>query len=244
MSTARNIIKNRVKAGNTVIGVGCYSAALTATQEDKVIKVGNTTDDPWLDFYEQVIKVNPNNIHLPTVHSIHIDHDNDYYVAVVEKLYEHQDREFGDIVGNDLLEDKITECITDNSIGQFEFFIALDDCRTSFGEFDEYQLYSACNQIQDLIRRSYRQSEFDEEGYESLSLDLHTNNILYRKDGTLVINDPICDTDMEDVDDLSNWADEHELTDQGTGLHTVGRKKHSSLYASQQGGKNEQNYYT
>ncbi len=225
MSTARNLIKNRIKAGNTVIGVGCYSAALTATQEDKVIKVGNTTDDPWLDFYEEVIKPNPKNIHLPTVHSIHIDHDNDYYVAVVEKLYEHQDREYGDIVGADLLEEKVSECINDRNISQFKFFVNLEDCRTSFGEFDEYQLYSACNQIQDLIRRSYRENdcecdyylEEDEEcphsGYERLCLDLHTNNILYREDGTLVINDPICDADMEDVDDLSNWADEQELVE-------------------------------
>ena len=50
MTTARNLIKNRIKAGNAVIGVGCYSAALTATDYNKVIKVGNTTSDPWLDF--------------------------------------------------------------------------------------------------------------------------------------------------------------------------------------------------
>jgi len=225
MSTARNLIKNRVRAGNTVIGVGCYSAALTATDANKVIKVGSTTDDPWLDFYEQVIKVNPKNIHFPKVHSIHIDHSNDYYVAVVEKLYEHHDRWMGDIDGTDLLEDTVSGCINDRSISQDDFISALEDCSTCYGEFDEHQLYAACNQIQDLIRRSYIENdceceyylEEDEEcphtGYERLSVDLHTNNILYRIDGTLVINDPICDSDMEDVDDLSNWADEQELTD-------------------------------
>lgn len=223
MSTARNLIKNRIKAGNTVIGVGCYSAALTATQTDKVIKVGNTTDDPWLDFYDEVIKHNPKNIHLPKVYNIHVDHDNDYYVAVVEKLYEHNDRFMGDIDGTDQLEDVVVECINDRSVSQFDFFVALDDCRTCYGEFDEYQLYAACNQIQDLIRRSwsdwgYCECGVDEDGScecgsERLSLDLHTSNILYREDGTLVINDPVCDTDMEDVDDLSNWADEQELTD-------------------------------
>ena len=254
MSTARNLIKNRVKAGNTVIGVGCYSAALTATHEDKVIKVGNTTNDPWLDFYEEVIKHNSNNIHLPKVYNIHIDYDNDYYVAVVEKLYEHDDRFMGDIEGTDQLEDTVYECINDRSVSQFDFFVALDDCRTCYGEFDEYQLYAACNQIQDLIRRSWSDWGYCECGAEDhdscdcgserLSLDLHCNNFLYRKDGTIVINDPICDTDMEDVDDLANWADEQELTYQGTGLQTVGRQKHSSLCASKNGGKNDYYNYT
>lgn len=225
MSTARSLIKNRVKAGNTVIGVGCYSAALTATDESKVIKVGSTTDDPWLDFYEEVVKVNPKNPHFPKVYNIHIDYENDYYVAVTEKLYEHLDRFNGDIEGTDLLEETVTQCINDRSVSQDNFLSSLEDCRTCYGEFDEFQLYAACNQIQDLIRRSYRDTDCDcdyyleEEwecphtGYERLSADLHTNNILYRQDGTLVINDPICDSDMDDVQDLSIWADEEELTD-------------------------------
>ena len=219
MSTARNLIKNRVKAGNTVIGVGCYSAALTATHEDKVIKVGNTTNDPWLEFYNEVIRANPKNIHLPKVHDIHIDYDNDYYVAVVEKLYEHDERFMGDREGTDLLEEAVIECISDRSVDKFSFFVSLDDCKTCYGEFEPHQLHSVCNQIQDLVRRSYRacwdceceDADSCDCGSESLSVDLHTNNILYRKDGTLVINDPVCDANMEDVDDLSNWADDHEL---------------------------------
>ena len=219
MSTARNLIKNRVKAGNTVIGVGCYSAALTARDEDKVIKVGNTTNDPWLEFYHEVIRANPKNIHLPKVHDIHIDYDNDYYVAVVEKLYEHDERFMGDREGTDLLEEAVIQCINDRSIDKFSFFVSLDDCKTCYGEFEPHQLHSVCNQIRDLVRRSYSdwgycdcEEDVDCEcGSESLSVDLHTNNILYRKDGTLVINDPVCDANMEDVDDLSNWADDHEL---------------------------------
>ena len=222
MSTARNLIKNRIKAGNTVIGVGCYSAALTARDEDKVIKVGNTTNDPWLEFYNEVIRANPKNIHLPKVHDIHIDYDNDYYVAVVEKLYEHDERFMGDREGTDLLEEAVIEWISDRSLDKFNLFVSLDDCKTCYGEFEPHQLHSVCNQIRDLVRRSYsdwgycdcEEGEFSDNcecGCESLSVDLHTNNILYRKDGTLVINDPVCDANMEDVDDLSNWADDHEL---------------------------------
>jgi len=36
---------------------------------------------------------------------------------------------------------------------------------------------------------------------------------MYRRDGTVVINDPLCDTDMDEVDDLSNWADEMEIVE-------------------------------
>ena len=39
MTTARNLIKNRIKAGNAVIGVGCYSAALTATDLTRLSKL-------------------------------------------------------------------------------------------------------------------------------------------------------------------------------------------------------------
>ena len=220
MSTARTIIKNRIKAGNTVIGVGCYSAALTATDEDKVIKVGNTTCDPWLEYYERVIKINPNNPHLPKVHSIHVDSDNDYYVAVVEKLFEHDERFMGDICGPDLLEETVRNCCVDSSYDSAKMHYELEACELCYGEYDSFQLYSACRQIRDMIRMSYREDvcdceyydeECDHTGHETLSVDLHTNNILYRKDGTLVINDPVCDADMDDVDDLSTWADEVDI---------------------------------
>ena len=45
------------------------------------------------------------------------------------------------------------------------------------------------------------------------TIDLHTSNMLYRDDSVLVINDPICNADMEDGDDLSYWADEMEIVD-------------------------------
>lgn len=222
MSTARTIIKNRVKAGNTVIGVGCYSAAITSASRDKVLKVGNTTTDPWLQFYYKVVRTNPNNPHLPKVHSIHVDDDHDYYVAVVEKLYEHEDRAYGDICGLDALEELVANTCNDDSVGLEDWMDAVQDVDLCFGEFDEHQLYAACNQIRHMIRTSYvdddceceyYEEDCDHTGYESLNLDLHSNNILYREDGTLVINDPVSDSDMDDVDDLSIWADEEELVD-------------------------------
>ena len=144
MSTARNIIKNRIKAGNTVLGVGCYSAAIESTSDDKIIKVGNTTDDPWL-----------------------------YYEA--------------------------------------------HDC---YGEFNASRLYDVLAGVRTCKDNSIQLGCNDEcdDGqcncsWESLSVDLHLDNIMYRRDGTVVINDPLCDTDMDEVDDLSNWADEMEIVE-------------------------------
>lgn len=223
MTTARNLIKNRIRAGNTVIGVGCYSAALSSQSYDKVLKIGNSTTDPWLEYYYDVIAPNNGkNPHYPKVHSIHVDEGNDYYVAVVERLYEHEQREFGDIVGNDDLENVIIKAIDDDSLGLYEFMEELTEGASSlsYGEFDEYKLYEAVEEIRRLISRSktiycdcHGCEDCDECDEKELNLDLHSNNFLYRRDGTIVLNDPLSDSDMEDVDDLSNWADEMEIVE-------------------------------
>ena len=45
--TAYNLIKSLTKRGNTVIGSGCYAAAITmSTDPDKVIKIGNNVAKP------------------------------------------------------------------------------------------------------------------------------------------------------------------------------------------------------
>lgn len=41
----------------------------------------------------------------------------------------------------------------------------------------------------------------------SSKLDLHDNNIMRRKDGTLVLTDPLCNVNMYDVLDVSDWLD-------------------------------------
>ena len=89
------------------------------------------------------------------------------------------------------------------------------DC---YGEFNASRLYDvltgvrACKDNSTELRCNEEcEDEQCTQGRKSLSVDLHTSNIMYRRDGTVVINDPLCDTDMEDVDDLSNWADEMEI---------------------------------
>ena len=223
MTTARTIIKNRVRAGNTLLGVGCYSAAIQPKlSQDTIIKVGNATNDPWLIFYDEVISRYPDNIHLPKVHDIHIDHEHDYYVAVVERLNKHPDREYGDIIGTDSLEEVVRECSDMGySFDDFAVKVVGNDCHLAYGEFNPAQLYEACKGIHAVKEGSYNTAYIDvceceaeisdhcECGYHDLSVDLHANNFMYRSDGTIVINDPICDSDMDDVDDLNTWANEH-----------------------------------
>jgi len=40
-------------------------------------------------------------------------------------------------------------------------------------------------------------------------LDLHTNNVMCRENGTLVLSDPLCGTNMYDILDVSDWLDYH-----------------------------------
>ena len=74
MMTARNIIKTMVNRGNTLLGVGCYSAALSSRVDaSKAIKIGTDMEDPWLDYYNFVIKLLPDNDFTPQVYGFHYD---------------------------------------------------------------------------------------------------------------------------------------------------------------------------
>ena len=50
----------------------------------KVIKISNTTDDPWLDYYHDIIKCNRGQPHVPNIDKVYIDHYYEYYVANME----------------------------------------------------------------------------------------------------------------------------------------------------------------
>ena len=71
MTTARNIIKKRMKKhGNTLLGVGVYSAVIDqGSKQNKVIKIGNTLTDPWIDYYQYLkIDLHPHlNLFVPLV---------------------------------------------------------------------------------------------------------------------------------------------------------------------------------
>ena len=212
MTTARNIIKKRLKKhGNTLLGVGVYSAVIDqGSKQNKVIKIGNTLTDPWLDYYQNAIACS-NNPHFPTVYSFHHDQSNEYYVAVVEKLLpEHPE---GNATNSNL--SCLQEIFRIHAGSQSDYETFKDEiwanADTFNGSFytDVEQLWSAIYAIKQLRDDTWN---YETEEYE-YAVDMHAGNLMFRQDGTLVLNDPLSDTEIEFEDDLAQWADEHIATE-------------------------------
>ena len=208
MTTARNIIKKRMKKhGNTLLGVGVYSAVIDqGSTQNKVIKIGNTLTDPWIDYYQNAI-VNSNNPHFPTVHSFHHDESNEYYVAVVEKLLPTHPGGEATMAGiNPLQEIFRTHIGQDSDYETFkdEVWVNADTFNGPFYT-DVEQLWDAV-----LAIKQIRDSTWDyETGEYEYAIDNHGGNLMYRQDGTLVLNDPLSDTEIQYEDDLAQWVEEY-----------------------------------
>ena len=85
--TAHRIIKSLVNRGNAVVGVGCYSAAMACQSNySQIIKVGTDMEDPWLDYYYEIIKPMQGNPFVPKVYSFYHDEANEYFICQMEKL--------------------------------------------------------------------------------------------------------------------------------------------------------------
>ena len=90
MNTGSRLAKKLSIRGNTVAGVGCYSAVIEKRNTDKtVIKIGTTLTDPWLQYYESVIVPLKGNPFIPKVNSVRefYGYDEEYYIADMEVLY-------------------------------------------------------------------------------------------------------------------------------------------------------------
>ena len=196
--TAFNIIKSLAKQGNAVIGAGCYAAALSSRVDgNKIIKVGNNINDPWLDYYE-IIKTNQHNPCVPRIYSFHIDVDNGYYVCVMERL---QDR--GD--SKDTIEiAQLCKDYTQKWITREEFIESTTDYPRVF-LYPEHlaNLLDIISDQTDIFNNEDDDDEdIDMEGMRKL--DMHSGNFLYRE-GAIVVTDPWCEADMSDINDVSTW---------------------------------------
>lgn len=209
--TAYRLIKNTAKAGNTILGAGCYSAALESyARDDTVIKIGNNMGDPWIYYYNEVISQMQDNPCVPKVKSFHIDYANEYYVCVMERLenscfnsaacdesYDTVKRYLhGDIRKKKFL--KITKSLyqfpdPDAMLELMDRIISLTD---AFTEEDAQEILDGI-------------SENGVEPGDATKLDLHSGNVMYRAGCELVITDPWCNLDMTSVPDVSTWADEN-----------------------------------
>ena len=211
MATAYRVLKNTAKAGNAIIGAGVYSAVLQhgKPHECKVIKIANTTMDPWLDYYNEIITPMNTNCHTPEVSKVYVDEANDYYVANMEELdaecYDLEDD--GDFDKGSLADD-ISQLVK-GEITQSEFEGAWEEFRSvlfpwGWGEF--YKVVDALIDGTDCLTSEDEMcNEMPEE--ETRKLDIHAGNIMFRR-GCVVITDPWCNLAVDDHPSMETYVEE------------------------------------
>jgi len=205
MATAYNIMKNTARAGNAVLGIGCYSAVMEKrTNDSEVIKISNNTYDPWLHYYEKIIQplAFEGNPCVPRIHSFYIDHQNEYYIATMERLDPDN--------YNDYYE-SVREYIVDEHEMRFRKF--MDEHPHVFPYPNA--MIRVCDEIRkwtDAITEGdcddiLNNWDFDEIN-GAVKLDLHSANFMFRGE-QLVITDPYSNVDMDDVCSVEDWAENH-----------------------------------
>jgi hypothetical protein len=192
--TAFNLIKSLTKRGNVVLGAGCYAAAISSRDRNQVIKIGNSMNDPWLDYYHGIIKTNQANPHVPKIKHFMCEESHSYYICVMERLDEEEPGVY---------KAKIAELCKD--------YITLMNTREEFVDMaKKYPAAIPCpDLLANLLDKIREDTEVFEYGCEEASetarrLDMHSGNFLFR-DGVIVVTDPWCENDTSDLVDVSDW---------------------------------------
>lgn len=215
MAAAYKVLKNTAKAGNAIIGAGVYSAVLQHGESylGKVIKISNTTDDPWLDYYHDIIKCNEGNPHVPNIDKVYVDHYYEYYVANMEELSPACD--FDDCDGFDKgeLSDTIRDLIQ-GELTEEEFVITWDLYEQEVFPEGFEQFFRLTRQLRDQtdIKCEDDLSWNCHSDEETRKLDLHSGNIMFRNN-TIVITDPWCNLAVDDHPSMENYIEESEDKD-------------------------------
>lgn len=201
MSTANTVLTNVVKAGNALVGVGCYSAVVQKGNDyGKVIKIGTNMDDPWLGYYHWIVAKNQDNPFVPKIYS-HREFG-DYYITIMERL---EPSTLIDEVSS------IRDHIVEGNINKKELFD--DFVGHGYNDRDCKYMVDLCEAI---VLHTDAFTEDDEESYqwednwqEFTKIDLHDGNFMERGDGTIVITDPWCNVDMTDIVSVEDWVETH-----------------------------------
>jgi hypothetical protein len=192
--TAHNIIKSLSRRGNTVVGVGCYAAALKfRSNTTKIIKIGSNITDPWLDYYRLIVKTNQSNVCIPKVSSLYIDYEHNFYLAIMEKLNQSCDN-------NEVKH--LIEHYTSEKISKEQFVELASSYPNAIPNISDMLVI-----LDQIVYHSLHPEHKDAENI--IRIDLHSFNILSRDCGALVITDPWCHTDelIEDISSLDEWYD-------------------------------------
>lgn len=198
--TGHRIIKNLTKRGNTVLGIGAYSAALSASNGIDAIKVGTNIDDPWIDFKQLVVDELATNAHLPNIKSFYSDSNSEFYVCVMERLQPApHNSEYTEII--DACSNYVSGYVTKKD------FISLVPKNSAIVP-SRKELLAALNLIKKYT--THICGDYLDDDSEDRMLDMHHENFRLR-DEVLVITDPWCNVCMEDVADLTIWADQQNI---------------------------------
>lgn len=213
--TAYRVLKNTEKAGNVLIGAGCYAAVLeNRSNPEKAIKIGNTSEDAWLEYYERIVKPLQGNPHVPRVDKLYIDHENDYYVANIERLQPTMYDIFDDYDGdfNHCLKEELADDINQYIKGEIRW---KEFCEV-WDQYPDIVDLPALGQVMDAIlsatdalttedESEIIDNEHNLERYNKL--DLHSGNIMFRNN-TVVINDPWCGVLVDEHPSMECYIDD------------------------------------
>lgn len=209
MATAYKILKNTAKAGNAIIGAGVYSAVLQhgALHLGKVIKIANTTQDPWLDYYDYIVAPNKANPHVPNVDKVYVDHYHEYYVANMEELSE-ECWDFEDYFEKHELAESISDLIKDE-LTEEEFAETWDEYQQDVFPEGFKQFFKITRQLRDQtdVKCEDDHSWNSQPDEETRKLDLHQGNIMFRNN-TVVITDPWCNLAVDEHPSMETYVEE------------------------------------
>jgi len=211
MAAAYKVLKNTARAGNAIIGAGVYSAVLQQGEahECKVIKIANTTFDPWLDYYNNIISSHLKNAHVPQVTKVYVDEENNYYVANMEEL----DKECWDLYEDwDFDKYDFAVDISNLIIGkmiQSEFVETYEEFQDILFPSGIEEFFQLCDAITDETDVMTSDDEYENCLDPRLvrKLDIHASNIMFRR-GAVVITDPWCNLDVDDHPSMDGYIED------------------------------------
>ena len=206
--SARNMIKSYLRRStqDSLLGVGCYSAVILANNSrDQVVKIGSQIDDPWLDYYYEVVK-GMQSPHTPKISRLHVDKHVGYYIAIMEQLHtlDNASSTFVELVRRYTVE----EIAYDEVSAAAD---ALDSIPSAehFMSFLDYVLART-----DVVKKSWDCHKDCRD--KDRTLDIHNGNWMLRRDGTLVLIDPWAEFEIEA--DLERWAEDNLYSKYGFAL--------------------------
>lgn len=206
--SAHNLIKSYLRRAthDSLLGVGCYSAVILANNSrDQVVKIGSKVDDPWLDYYYEVVK-GMQSPHTPNVSRLYVDKQSGYYIAMMEQLHILDDKNSNFV--------QLVRRYTVEEVSYDEVAAAADalDSIPSAEHFMSFLDYVLART--DVVKKSWDCHENCNDN--DRTLDIHQGNWMLRRDGTLILIDPWADFEIEA--DLERWAEDNLYNKYGFAL--------------------------